>query len=373
MNKATGLPSRPRILLIRLSAIGDVLHATSVAHNLKLFLPNAHLAWLCSPPADDLLQGNPDVDEILSWDRREFDAAISEHEFIRAFNSLREARLLLKEHGPFDVVLDIQGLFLTGILSLLSGCKRRIGIHERHEGNPFFMTEMAPDIHDPHKIRRYLTALMPLGWQQEGFVPGTVLALDAGWESYAHGFWKEHGIAPQKPILMVNIRTTWPDKHLTPKAFGQLLEHTDMPEDFQLIFPGAPADKPYIEETFRYLKENAPEKVSQAICIAGETTLRELAALIKSATLFLTCDTGPLYLAEAVGTPTFSLWGPTLPTIYGPLTPGHRFYISPHECKACCKTKCPKGNACMEAIQPEAAAHELTKVLAEILLKRKNS
>ena len=366
MNKATGLPPCPRILMIRLSAIGDVLHATSVAHNLKLFLPEARLTWLCSPPADDLLRGNPDVDEVISWDRRIFDTAISEHRFGQAFRSLKEARRLFKEHGPFDAVLDIQGLFLTGILSLLTGCGRRIGIHERHEGNPLFMTEMAPDIDDKHKIRRYLTALMPLGWQQEDFVPGTVLTLDADWKSYAHGFWKEHDIDPQKPILMVNIRTTWPDKHLRPRVFGELLEKANIPDDMQLIFPGAPGDKPYIEETLDYLKENAPELASRAICIAGETSLRELAALIKSATLFLTCDTGPLYLAEAVGTPTFSLWGPTLPSIYGPLSPGHHFYISPHECKACCKTKCPKGNACMEAIEPGEAAKELEKVLKHI-------
>ena len=366
MNKSTGLPPRPRILLIRLSAIGDVLHATSVAHNLKLFLPDARLTWLCSPPPDDLLRGNHDVDEILSWDRREFDTAISERKFGQAFSSLKAARRLFKEHGPFDLVLDIQGLFLTGLLALLTGCRRRIGIHERHEGNPLFMTEMAPDIESPHKIRRYLTALMPLGWQQEDFVPGTVLTLDADWESYAKNFWKNHGIDPQKPILMVNIRTTWPDKHLTPRAFGELLAHTTIPENFQLAFPGAPADKPYIEETINYLKEKAPELASKAVCIAGETSLRELAALIKTSALFLTCDTGPLYVAEAVGTPTFSLWGPTLPSIYGPLSPGHHFYISPHECKACCKTKCPKGNACMEAIEPGEAAKELEKVLKHI-------
>ena len=363
MNKAIGLPPRPRILLVRLSAIGDVLHATSVAHNLKLFLPEARLTWLCSPPADDLLRGNPDVDEVISWDRRIFDTAISEHRFGRAFHSLKEARRLFKEHGPFDAVLDIQGLFLTGVLSLLTGCRRRIGIHERHEGNPLFMTEMAPDIDDQHKIRRYLTALMPLGWQQEDFVPGTVLTLDANWESYAHGFWKEHDIDPQKPILMVNIRTTWPDKHLRPVVFGELLEKANIPGDVQLVFPGAPGDKPHIEETLNYLEEKAPGLARRAICIAGETSLRELAALIKSATLFLTCDTGPLYLAEAVGTPTFSLWGPTLPTIYGPLSPGHHFYITPHECKACCKTRCPKGNACMEAISPQDVARELENVL----------
>lgn len=367
MNKATGLPPRPRILLVRLSAIGDVLHATSVAHNLKLFLPEARLTWLCSPPADDLLRGNPDVDKIISWDRREFDTAISQHQFIKAFHSLKEARRLFKEHGPFDAVLDIQGLFLTGLLSWLTGCKRRIGIHERHEGNPFFMTEMAPDIPDPHKIRRYLTALMPLGWRQEDFVPGTVLTLDSGWETYVNGFWTAHGIDPRKPILMVNIRTTWPDKHLTPKAFGELLENASLPENLQLVFPGAPGDKPYIEETLAYLKETAPAKAARAVCIAGETSLRELAALIKSATLFLTCDTGPLYLAEAVGTPTFSLWGPTLPTIYGPLSPGHHFYISPYECRACCSTKCKKGdNLCMEAIELSKVAKELEQVLYDL-------
>ena len=362
------LPPKPRLLLVRLSAIGDVLHATSVAHNIKLFRPDAHLTWLCSPPADDLLRGNPDVDEIISWDRREFDTAILQHKFGKAFRTLKEARRLLKEAGPFDAVLDIQGLFLTGLLSRLTGCQRRIGIHERHEGNPLFMTEMAPDIDDPHKIRRYLTALMPLGWQQEDFVPGTVLKLDPDWAEYARDFWQSHGLDSQKPLLMVNIRTTWPDKHLTPKAFGELVAKTTLPENIQLVFPGAPGDKPYIEETLAYLQEKAPEKAARSISIAGETSLRELAPLIKSATLFLTCDTGPLYLAEAVGTPTFSLWGPTLPAIYGPLSPGHHFYISPHDCKACCRTKCPKGNACMEAIKPEEAAKELAKVLKNMNL-----
>ena len=354
----------PHILVIRLSAIGDVLHATCVVHNLKQFLPEARISWLVSPPAETLLQDNPDIDEILVWDRRPFDEAIQNLKFHRAWQLLSEARAMLRRNH-FDIVLDIQGLFLTGLLARFTVAGRRIGIHERHEGNPFFMTEMAPDIADPHKIRRYLTALMPLGWQQEDFVPGTVLALAPDWESYAHNFWQSHGIVPQKPILMVNLRTTWPDKHLTPKAFGQLLEHTDIPEGFQLVFPGAPGDKPCIEETISYLKEKAPDKASGAICIAGETSLRELAALIKSASMLLTCDTGPLYLAEAVGTPTFSLWGPTLPTIYGPLSPGHHFYISPHECTACCKTKCPKGNACMEAMP----LHEVAKKLSALLDK----
>lgn len=98
---------------------------------------------------------------------------------------------------------------------------------------------------------------------------------------------------------------------------------------------------------------------------AGKTNLLESAALIKRADLLLTGDTGPLYIAEAVGTATLSLWGPTHPDIYGPLTAGHHFIISSHSCTACCKTHCPKHtNACMQAIEPASVVKKLKELLS---------
>jgi len=357
------LPARPRILLIRLSALGDVLHATCVARNLRRFLPEAHISWLVSPPADSLLSGNPDIDEILAWDRRPFDRAFRRLSFHEAWRELRKARALLAPRR-FDLVLDIQGLFLTGLLARLSGAKRRIGVHERHEGNFLFMTDMAPDIREPHKIRRYLTALLPLGWQQESFRPGLVLQLPEGHDEAARRFWQAHGLNPDRRILLVNIRTTWPDKHWPPETFAKALALAELPSDVQLVFPGAPADTPFIDAAIREYKQLAKDTALPCISIAGETSIMELAILIRSATLLLTCDTGPLYLAEAVGTKTLSLWGPTLPTIYGPLTEGHYFLISPHGCTGCCKTKCRhRTNACMTAIKPAVAAAKLKELL----------
>ena len=102
----------------------------------------------------------------------------------------------------------------------------------------------------------------------------------------------------------------------------------------------------------------------RVIDITGETTLLELAALLHKIDLLLTGDTGPLYIAEAVGLPTLSLWGPTHPGIYGPLTKGHHFILSPHECTACCKTKCRhKTNACMNAIKPGTVTKALLGLL----------
>ena len=89
-----------------------------------------------------------------------------------------------------------------------------------------------------------------------------------------------------------------------------------------------------------------------------------MSALALAAALLLTGDTGPLYIAEAVGTPTLSLWGPTSPAIYGPLTSGHTFIESPYPCSACCRTRCKKkNNACMAAIAPADVAEKLSEML----------
>lgn len=340
-----------RILVVRLSAIGDVLHATHVAHNLKLHFPGCHITWLASPPASELLEGNGNIDRLLIWDRRPMDAAFSKGDVLGAWRCLARARALLKPYS-FDIALDVQGLFLTGILTLLSGAKRRIGIHERHEGNRFFMTEMAPDIDDPHKIRRYMTALKPLGIEDLALGPSIVLTPDL--KRFSSEFWKRHGIRASRPILMVNVRTTWPDKNWQPECFGSALR--DLPARIQIVFCGTKDDIPYIRQ--------AQSHVRESLSIAGETGLMELAALFESATLLLTCDTGPLYMAEAVGLPTLSLWGPTHPSIYGPLSPGHHFILSPHSCTGCCKTKCRHHtNACMNAIDPAAVSRKLRSLL----------
>lgn len=344
-----------KILIVRLSAIGDVLHATPVARELKKLRPDCHITWLVSPPADKLLAENPHVDEVLVWDRRPLDKAFASFNLPAAYQELKKARALLKAR-QFDLVLDIQGLFLTGILALLSGAKRRIGIHERHEGNPFFMSEMAPDIESSHKVHRYLSALMPLGFDMSNFIPGLTLNLPQNLKEFAGNFWQQHGIDPSRPILIVTVRTTWPDKNWAPENFGLALKN--LPETVQIVFSGATGDEIFIEEARRQM-------MRPSLSIAGQTSLLELAALLKSADLLLACDTGPLHIADAVGCKTLSLWGPTQPDVYGPLTKGHEFIITPHTCRRCLKTKCQhQTNACMQAITPEMAAERLKAIFS---------
>lgn len=353
----TLLPNGTRILLIRLSAIGDVLHATAIAHNLKHYYPNCHLTWLVSPPADCLLANNPDIDEILVWDRRPLDKAFTAHKPLAVLNQLKKARQLLKPYH-FDIVIDIQCLFITGILAKLSGASRRIGIHERHEGNFIFMTEIAPYTRSLHKVHRYMTALQPFGIMPNDFIPGPVLNLTKNQLNCIEDWLRHNNISLDQnhKLLIVNIRTTWPDKNWEPKNFAQILN--ELSPNIQIIFSGGTNDIPFIKEA--QLAMTRPSLIA-----AGKTNLLESAALIKRANLLLTGDTGPLYIAEAVGTATLSLWGPTHPDIYGPLTAGHHFIISPHNCTACCKTRCPKHtNACMQAIKPASVVKKLKELLS---------
>ncbi len=386
------LPRGARILIVRLSAIGDVLHSTAVVHNLKRLVPDCHVTWLVSPPASILLENNPDIDRLLVWDRRTFDKAAAHLDLRTVRQTLKEAAALLHQY-EFDIALDIQGLFLSGILTRMSRAPRRIGIHERHEGNFLFMTEMAPDIPERHKIRRYMTALAPLGIGPEDFEPGLVLKLPNTYEGFAEKFFADKKVTlhdPQRPLLLVNTRTTWPDKNWPPEFFGRAL--ANLPENIQIVFTGAPSDQVYIERAQQEMAGRA------SLSIAGQTSLLELAAIFRESDLLLpgdtgprysaaaprpaaprrcppgappgvchlllTGDTGPLYIAEAVGLPTLSLWGPTHPGIYGPLTKGHHFILSPNKCTACCKTKCRhKTNACMNAIKPGTVTKALLGLL----------
>ena len=231
--------SRARILIIRLSAIGDVLHATPVARALRRALPAAHIAWPARPPADELLAACPEIDELLVWDRRPFDRAVAHGRFLEAFRLLHEARALLAPRR-FDVAFDVQDLLLTGILARLSGAPRRIGVHDRPAGAGFFMTAKAPKMAEPHKVRRYLASLAPPGIVNEE--TRIALQLPAALAGLAAPFFPARATAPERPIVLVSLYATWQIKDGPPVRFcAAPAAHT---EDDDSVYLGIGAAAP---------------------------------------------------------------------------------------------------------------------------------
>ena len=216
-------------------------------------------------------------------------------------------------------------------------------------------------------VRRYLASLAPLGIAHED--TRIALQLPAALTGFAAPFFAARSITPDRPIVLVSLCTTWQSKEWPPERFCAAL--AALPEDVQIVFLGSGADRPVIDEAMKTLEVSWRGK---AVSVAGETSLLETAALMKEATLLLCPDTGPLHIAAAVGLPTLSLWGPTRPTIYGPLH-GRNFFIeSPYPCAPCCKTRCPPGtNACMKAIEVQDVARRLGQVLEMIRMEQEGA
>ena len=342
-----------KILIIRLSSIGDVINALPVATALKNKFKGAKISWLVSPPCHEILKLCPDIDEIILWDRHPLDEAVKNKKFIHAFKLLSEAKKLLQKY-EFDVVLDIHSLFLTGILSKMIKTKKRFGIDELHEGNSFFMSKIIKNNGEINKAKRYFNVLNLLNINEE--IKKSNIIFDQNLTENAERFLSQNNIDLSKKIMAINLKTTWDNKHYPFEFFVEIIKRID--ENIEIIFTGVNADIPVIE--------SVRKKVNRGILIAGKTSVIDLFYIFKRIDLLLTVDSGPLHIASLANLKTVSLWGPTDPKMYAPLFGDNCFIVSDFHCIACNKRKCKLGdNPCMREIKPERVLYKINEVLSK--------
>ena len=340
-----------KILIIRLSSIGDVINSMPVARALKNEYKDAKISWLVSPPCDEALRLCPDIDEIIVWDRRPFDIAVKNRNIMLAYKLLYQATSALSKR-EFDVVLDIHSLFLTGILSKFAKCKKRFGIDELHECNSLFMSKIVENIEEIHKAKRYFSVLKLLNIDRE--ITKSNIEFDKNLVKNAGKFLKKNGVDLSKKIIAVNLKTTWENKHYPFELFVEIIKKID--PNIEIIYTGIKGDIPIIEKV-----RNATKR---GIVTAGETSVTDLFYIFKRIDLLLTVDSGPLHIASLADLKTISLWGPTEPRMYAPLFGKNSFIISDFHCVGCNKRKCKLGdNLCMREIKPEVVLKEINEVL----------
>ncbi|WP_110953334.1 lipopolysaccharide heptosyltransferase II [Anaerosinus massiliensis] len=342
-----------RILIVRLSSIGDVLHATPVARALKEAYPTCHITWIVSKTSANLLTDNPYIDQIYIWSREELEQAAAHFQLSQLQKLWRQLKdFYIQNH--FDIVLDIHGLFLSGFITAYSKAPKRIGMANTRELNRFFMTEQAPELLSAHVIKRYLSVLLPLHIQTTDYQ--MTLCLNDALHTFAKDFLRRKNVNPSKKLLMINPKTSWESKNWGNKNFANFINL--LSPNIQILLCGSKQDQQDVDEIIK--RCNTP-----LLNAAGQTSLLELAALICQTDLVLTGDTGTLHIATALHKPTVSLWGPTRPEQYGPLEPGHTIIQSNHTCTACHKTKCPKkDNVCMKTISPQFVADKINALLS---------
>jgi heptosyltransferase I len=292
----------PRILIVRLSAVGDVIQTMPVACALRERFPEAFLAWAVQERAGSLLRGHKAIDELILLPRG----------WLKSPRGVWRLRRKLREL-KFDVAIDVQSLTKSAVLAWLSGAKRRIGF-----GNPGgrelskWLNRERVDPKATHVVDRYLELLRPLGIESPAVrfqVPEQEEDRRAAEETIGR-------MGLQGGFAIVNPGAGWPSKLWPAERYAAVARH--LGDVWHL-----PTLVTWAGEAERILAEQVAEAAGGAGRVAPPTTLPQLAALARRARLFIGSDTGPLHLAAAVGTRCVGLYGPWPAARHGPYGPQH--------------------------------------------------
>ena len=331
------------ILVVKLSAIGDVIHALPVSYAIKETYPDAHLTWVVEPPARELLEGNPYIDDILVFEKKKFKSVRGFLQNIGPF----KARLRQRQ---YDAALDLQGLFKSAAIAWLSQAPLRLGTCNMRELSDRVSRPIVGPHAQGHIVERYLDVARALGCRVgKVMFPMEVSRRD---QDLAGRILQQAGANPANPYVVLVVGGGWPNKRWPTKYFAQLADHLYSQQRIPVLVGGGAVDE-----------GRAAEIQAQAeippINIVSRTSLKQLAHILRQAQAVVGGDTGPVHLAAGIGTPTIMLMGPTDANRNGPYGQPQNAIEAEHPCKYCWKRACPEGRDCLAAISVAAVEQKL--------------
>ena len=342
-----------KILILKPSSLGDVVHALPVLRLLKLHVPRSEIYWWLESGSVPLLADDPDLAGIFSFQRNSWSSPLTWPQLLACVRAMRRER--------FDLAIDLQGLARSGIFTWLASAEISIGLDNAREGNRegarLFYDVLAPRAAPgTHAVDRYLAVLPQLG------VP-------------VHGRFQW---LPERPRLAAVIREKWRTDSarwivLLPGArwnnkrwpIGHFIEVVrqlaPFAPDLKFAILGGAADSPLGQAI-------AQSNPARCLDLTGKTPLLELIEWIRLSRLVITNDTGPMHIAAALGKSVIALFGPTDPDGTGPY--GQRqnvLQLAQPTCIPCMKSHCAWHDplACLRGITPEMVCEQARKRLAD--------
>ncbi len=342
-----------RILIIKPSSLGDVVHALPTLQALRSRFPSAHIAWVVEEENADLLQGHPALDEIVLLRRGRWRRELGVRGALAEIWSW--ARRIRARSD--DLVIDLQGLLKSAWIVLLSRAPYKVGLGEGREGSTWCLTHVLPAERGPcHAVDRYLRVARFLG--AEVTTPAFHIPVDPASEARARDLLREAGAAPGRPSVILHAAARWGTKLWEEERFARLGDLLHTRWGATVLLTGTGADRPLLDAIARRMEYPAS-------VLAGGTTLRELAALLRRVDLMVSVDSGPLHIASALGTPVVALFGPTDPRRTGPYGFGGAVLRVDLPCSPCRKARCQIADErlCMRSLHEEAVLQAAEKIL----------
>lgn len=335
------------ILVIKMSALGDVMHAIPCADALRKLYPTAKITWIVHPQFGAFIPERPIVDEVIYFDKAEF----SKQNLPGKIKRILALRRELKKRN-FDLVIDLQGLFKSAVVSLLTGCPTRIGYNDMREGSGL----ISKAIHGPndkgHVVQQYLDVIRFLGSKVEEPVFPMPSLQDEKEKMRRILLSEKTEIDWSKTVVLVPgagwVTKEWPESYFA-KLANQLLA-----DGQTVILAGGPAEIPKADIIANLVTEG------KVINLIGKTSLRELAALMGIVVMCIGGDTGPVHIAAAMGCKIIALFGPSSGHRAGPYGSQVKIISSKVNCCPCFKRECPLHKNCMSKITVEEVYESIT-------------
>lgn len=328
------------ILLFKLRYIGDVLMTTPAIRLLRKSYPHAYITMVVNKGTDDVIRYNPNIDRILTIDRDIVKGASLYKRLSHNISFLKQMREI-----HYDVSIDFASGDRATFLSLLCGVPYRIGFSSREGWRRMLLNRTVDIPGSVHTVKRNLLVLEEtLGLTAED--TDMELYTDKADDEHISQWLKKHNLENKK-IVVINPGGRYWFKRWQTEKWASLIDLIQGELGVPVVITGAGKELEDIRTIMSGIK-------TPACSIAGQTTVLELASLLKKTALYIGNDSGPMHIAAAVRTPVIALYGPTTPSVWRPWGKGHTVISSHVPCSPCKVTDCTveKGK-CMELISVE--------------------
>lgn len=346
------------ILIVKLSAIGDVIHTLPALNAIRAHYPHARITWLVEAAAADLVVGHRALDRVIISKRKSWIKRLGGP---GRWQALKEMRAFVDDlrDTRYDIVIDFHGLLKSGLLVGLARGKRKIGFGrgmQHQEYSYLFLNQRVPPVDmEIHALTRGLMLIEAIGIRTEAVVYD--IPVSDGERVAVDRLLGDAGLGGTRRLVAINPMALWETKLWRNDRFAALADRLARGHALDVVFTGGPDDRQAVE-TIR------AAMTAPAINLAGRTSLKMLAALYQRSLLLVSTDTGPMHLAAAVGTPVVALFGPTAPWRTGPFGEGHRIVCAAPPCSPCFKRRCDAHRCrCMAAITVDRVAEAVRQIL----------
>jgi lipopolysaccharide heptosyltransferase I len=310
-----------RILIVKLSSIGDVVHTLPAASLLRQRFSDACISWVVDPRASQLLENSPVIDEVIELDTRAARKSLVNGSIPNALRAqLDTLRNGTKANGVArsDIAIDFQGLIKSGLVAFASGATRRIGFcaeELREPASGMFLTERVDTTQQTHVIEKNLALARaaidsacsrhrPTATSRDAYeFPISVSTEDEQFVEAAIG-------DQQARFAIINPGGGWPTKLWPAERYAELADCLWRDCGLESLITFGPGEESLAQGVATFARSGKVRPQA--------STLKQFVALARRASLFVGGDTGPLHLAAAAGTPIVSLFGPTSPDRNGP-------------------------------------------------------